>query len=285
MELFFLGTSGATPTKDRNLISTALRLDSGEIILFDAGEDVQRRFQQANLRFNVPTIILISHLHGDHIIGLPGLLFNFHLNNRTQPLLIIGPPGLAPYLISQYQYIGLKAPNYNLQLWEIEPLTEKVRDQNGEDENDPKDEKKNEEQVVMQLADQLNLSLKLRIIKYDHFLKPEYNRSTSLHTSFEIYDNKEFSLVCSPLNHSVLNLGFKFVEKPRNGKFNPERATELRIPKSKWSSLQQGRHVLLKDGRNIKPVELGIVTVLPANVINFVLQHRRSFNTHTKCIA
>ena len=106
MQLIFLGVSAATPTQDRNLSSFALRLDSGELLLFDAGEDVQRRFEAAKLKFNTPTTILISHLHGDHIIGLPGLLFRFHLNERTAPLRIIGPYGIASLLLSQYHLHG-----------------------------------------------------------------------------------------------------------------------------------------------------------------------------------
>ena len=109
MDLIFLGTSGATPTKYRHLPAIALRLDSGHLLVFDTGEDIQRQFEAANLKFNVPTTIFISHLHGDHVIGLPGLLFNFHLNSRSKALTIVGPLGLASFLMSLHQIVGLKA--------------------------------------------------------------------------------------------------------------------------------------------------------------------------------
>ena len=119
MDLIFLGTSAATPTKDRNLPATALRLDNGEIILFDAGEDVQCWFE-AKLKMNVPTTICISHMHGDHVIGLPGLLFNFHLGDRTAPLTIIGPPNLQPFLSMHFKLLGLRIP-YPCTLIEVIP--------------------------------------------------------------------------------------------------------------------------------------------------------------------
>src|SRR5260370_17077493 len=73
IDVVFLGTGGSLPTKERGLPSVALRRD-GELILFDCGEGTQRQMMHAGLGFNRPTVILISHLHGDHILGLPGLL-------------------------------------------------------------------------------------------------------------------------------------------------------------------------------------------------------------------
>lgn len=74
MELIILGSAAATPNKERNLSSVALRFKN-QILLFDCGEDFQRKFAEAGLKFNKPMKIFISHFHGDHIIGLPGFLF------------------------------------------------------------------------------------------------------------------------------------------------------------------------------------------------------------------
>jgi len=60
MKIIFLGTSAAIPVKNRNLSSTALKYES-DIILFDCGEDTQRKFVEAGLKFNKPLVILISH--------------------------------------------------------------------------------------------------------------------------------------------------------------------------------------------------------------------------------
>lgn len=93
MELIFLGTSSAVPTKFRNHASIALKA-FGEIFLFDCGEGTQR--QMANIRLSPMKIkyIFISHFHGDHILGLPGLIQSMGFRGRTEPLYIFGPPGI-----------------------------------------------------------------------------------------------------------------------------------------------------------------------------------------------
>jgi len=68
MELIILGSSAAIPVKNRNLSSSALKYRN-HTILFDCGEDIQRSFNDAGLKFNKPLVILLSHFHGDHIIG------------------------------------------------------------------------------------------------------------------------------------------------------------------------------------------------------------------------
>ena len=93
MEIIFLGTSSAVPTTFRNHASIALKA-FGEIFLFDCGEGTQR--QMANIRISPMKIkyIFISHLHGDHILGLPGLIQSMGFRGRTEPLHIFGPPGI-----------------------------------------------------------------------------------------------------------------------------------------------------------------------------------------------
>jgi ribonuclease Z len=93
MELIFLGTSSAIPTKHRNHASIALKA-FGEILLFDCGEGTQR--QMAHLKLSPMKIkkIFISHLHGDHILGLPGIIQSMGFRGRTEPLDIYGPPGI-----------------------------------------------------------------------------------------------------------------------------------------------------------------------------------------------
>src|SRR5437762_12814592 len=97
IDVIFLGTGGSLPTKERGLPSVALRRD-GEIILFDCGEGTQRQMMHTGLGFNRPTVILISHLHGDHILGLPGLLQTMSSLARDKPLDLYGPKGLMRFL-------------------------------------------------------------------------------------------------------------------------------------------------------------------------------------------
>ena len=230
MEIKILGVSAATPTQDRNLSSFALRLDSGELFIFDAGEDVQRRFEAAKLKFNVPTTILISHLHGDHIIGLPGLLFRFHLNERTAPLKIIGPYGIASFLLSHYHFIGLRAAKYPLTLIEVQ--YPKMDTPNGE----------------------------MMMTHYQYFLTENISRHIIQHSSHDIFVNKEYKIKGYWMNHSTPTLGFRFEEAELDGKFDPKRARELNIPKGRlWRIMQSGQKIEI-NGDVIDPVKEGIVT-------------------------
>lgn len=97
MEIIFLGTSEATPTAEKNQTSIYLKYGS-EKILIDAGENTQRQMKIAGLNPCGITRILITHWHGDHILGLPGLLQTLALNNYSQILKIYGPRGSKRYL-------------------------------------------------------------------------------------------------------------------------------------------------------------------------------------------
>ncbi|MEE9151252.1 MAG: ribonuclease Z [Thermoplasmata archaeon] len=92
MNLVFLGSGGSWPTKERNLSSIALKMN-GEIILFDCAEGTQRQLFLSGLNFMHVDKILISHFHGDHFLGLPGLIQSMYLNDRTKALNIYGPKG------------------------------------------------------------------------------------------------------------------------------------------------------------------------------------------------
>lgn len=96
VKIQFLGTSAAIPSLRRGLPSLAI-LHNGGIILCDIGEGTQINIQRAGLPPSRIHTILISHLHGDHIFGLPGFLTSQQMMNRVNPLTIIGPPGIRIY--------------------------------------------------------------------------------------------------------------------------------------------------------------------------------------------
>ena len=97
LEVVFLGTSSATPTKGRSLPAIAIRRE-GQVILMDCGEGAQGSFVKFGLGLNKEMLILITHLHGDHVNGLLGLLQTMSMSQRIRALTIVAPPGLFGWL-------------------------------------------------------------------------------------------------------------------------------------------------------------------------------------------
>ncbi len=91
MRLTFLGTAGSWPTKERSASAIALDLEK-ELVLLDCGEGTQRQFFQSSASFMRVRRVFLTHFHGDHFLGLPGLIQSMSLNHRTEPLDIYGPP-------------------------------------------------------------------------------------------------------------------------------------------------------------------------------------------------
>lgn len=92
IKITFLGTSGSAPTKKRGLPSMALEY-GGHLYLFDCGEGTQRQMLLYNINSSNLKAIFVSHTHGDHIIGIAGLVRTLALNRRTLPLHIFVPKG------------------------------------------------------------------------------------------------------------------------------------------------------------------------------------------------
>ncbi|MEM0980782.1 MAG: ribonuclease Z [Cyanobacteria bacterium P01_H01_bin.58] len=106
MEITFLGTSSGVPTRSRNVSSVALRLPQrAEIWLFDCGEGTQHQFLRSEFKASQIRRIFVTHMHGDHIFGLMGLLASCGLaGNPQQKVDIYGPPKLNDYLQACRRY-------------------------------------------------------------------------------------------------------------------------------------------------------------------------------------
>jgi ribonuclease Z len=103
MELQFLGTGAGSPSKARNVTCTALKTGgkSNEVWLFDCGEATQHQILRTNIRPGKIRRIFITHLHGDHIFGLPGLLSSrSFLGGADEPLCLYGPAGIRRFVES-----------------------------------------------------------------------------------------------------------------------------------------------------------------------------------------
>src|SRR4030042_5112543 len=97
IKIHFLGTSAQIPSVKRNHTSLLLNYNS-ENILVDCGEGTQIQFRKAHLNPGCVTRILITHIHGDHVFGLPGLISTLDFSEYKKDLYIYGPKGIKRFL-------------------------------------------------------------------------------------------------------------------------------------------------------------------------------------------
>ena len=101
MNITFLGTSSGVPTLTRNVSSLALKLSqSSEVWLFDCGEGTQHQIIKSNIKSSQIKKIFITHMHGDHVYGLPGLLASLGLSGNSNGIEIYGPSELRGFINS-----------------------------------------------------------------------------------------------------------------------------------------------------------------------------------------
>lgn len=194
LRVIFLGTAASVPTNDRSLPSIVIQRE-GDILMFDCGEGTQRQMIKAKIGLNRKTIIFITHMHGDHVLGLPGVIQTMSLLGRDKPLKIYGPPGVRDYLDSVFKTVKFWL-NFPVEVSEIE-------------------------------------------------------------REGTIYEDREYEVKAVWAEHSIPSLAYALVEKPRSGKFHPEKAIALGIPKGPlWSTLQRGMEVTLPDGRIVRPLDV-----------------------------
>ena len=105
MKLVFLGTSAAQPTERRGLSCICLEND-GEILMFDAGEASQISYMKSGLGWNKKMKLFVTHLHGDHCVGILGLLQTMSMQNRTESLEIFGPKGIDEFLAANIKVLN-----------------------------------------------------------------------------------------------------------------------------------------------------------------------------------
>jgi ribonuclease Z len=194
MHVVFLGTGGSVPTVARSLPAVLVKRQN-EQLLFDCGEGAQRQMIKAKVGFHRKMKIFISHMHGDHVLGLPGLLQTMALLDRRSKLEVYGPEGIKQFLecVRESLQFGLTFP---VEIHEV----------------------------------------------YDAGV---------------ICEEKEYTVEAAKTDHVVAGFAYAFAEKPRPGKFYPEKAKALGVPEGElWSMLQHGDSVTLPDGRVVSPEEV-----------------------------
>ena len=123
MQLQFLGTGAGQPAKGRNVSSLVLKLldEINEVWMFDCGEGTQRQILETTTKPRKVSKIFITHLHGDHVLGLPGFLSSraFQSSEEQTDIEIYGPKGIKSYVMSSLRVTGSRLP-YRIHFHEFE---------------------------------------------------------------------------------------------------------------------------------------------------------------------
>ena len=109
MKLVYLGTSAAAPTVERSLTCICL-VRENEVLMFDAGEGAQIAYLKASLPWNKKMKIFVTHLHGDHCLGILGLLQTMSLQKRTESVEIYGPAGIEEFITANIKVLNFGLP-------------------------------------------------------------------------------------------------------------------------------------------------------------------------------
>jgi ribonuclease Z len=124
MRVTFLGTSGAVPTTERNP-SAILVNREGDRLLFDAAEGTQRQMMRFGTGFTVSDLF-VTHLHGDHVLGIPGLVQTWDFNDRDDPLTVYTPRGTGDDIDALVHAAG-NQPSFPVHITEVAPGEVAVR--------------------------------------------------------------------------------------------------------------------------------------------------------------
>jgi ribonuclease Z len=118
LRVTLLGTSGAVPTTERNPSAVFVNRE-GDQLLFDAGEGTQRQMMRYGTGFAVSDIF-VTHVHGDHVLGLPGLLQTWDFNERADPLAVHAPRGTADD-VDELIHVADTDPSFPVSVEAVEP--------------------------------------------------------------------------------------------------------------------------------------------------------------------
>lgn len=118
IKITFIGTGGSWPTPGRGLPSVAVQIDD-IINLFDCGEGSQKQLMKSHISFMSVDNVFITHFHGDHFLGLLGMVQSMSFNNREKPLNLYGPRG-AIRILSSALNVGYYRPKFEIRIGELD---------------------------------------------------------------------------------------------------------------------------------------------------------------------
>jgi len=176
------------------------------VLLLDCGEGTQYRLLHAGLNRARVDAVFVTHLHGDHLYGLPGLAATIGQLQRTASMTVVGPKGIQRFLAAAAGVSERETP-YGLDVVELD---------------------------VAALEDEVD------------------SEADSEATC--VYETEEFTVEARPLDHRVPTVGYRLQEKPRRGRFNPDRARELGVTDPRdFGRLHAGESITTADGARVSP--------------------------------
>jgi len=238
MKLVFLGTASCFPTPTRGVSSTALQLDDGNVWLFDCGEGTQIQLQKSNIKPGKITKIFITHLHGDHMFGLPGLLCT--LGNGLNPekaknleICLYGPHGIRKYVQT---VLGLsRSPLvFRLSVHELIPRPDMY----------PQDWSQ------WDIKHQLEES---PLPQESSYSRVEFDTDGKC---WRLLENSHFEVSAAALKHRIPSFGFIISEKSSPGKLDSKKLLDLGVPTGPiFGKLKNGLKVKLESGVELDPAD------------------------------
>ncbi|XP_044148606.1 zinc phosphodiesterase ELAC protein 1 [Bufo gargarizans] len=235
MDVTFLGTGSAYPSPCRGASAVVFRTD-GECWLFDCGEGTQTQFMKSALRAGRITKIFITHLHGDHMFGLPGFLCTVSLQCGSTPtnqhVDIYGPVGLRSFI-----RMSLEVSHS----WLVFPYT--VHEFLPSEDQCPAEEFRDFSKYT---GDCFPPTPEDRIISAD-----------LTDGTYCLLENEQFTVKAFKLYHRIPSFGFVITEKDRPGRLNVSKLQELGIqPGPLYGKLKLGSAVTLENGQTISPCDV-----------------------------
>lgn len=231
MDIFFLGTGSAYPTPVRGSSCLVLRND-GDCWLFDCGEGSQTQLMKSQVKPGKISKIFISHLHGDHVFGLPGLLCTLSMNNRPKTLMeIYGPQGLRKFLRTTLEL------SWTLLEFEFVVHELKILDFQ-----------------LSQCSKQLNINLSTS----DEILHPNEQLGKMIlpdsNQIFQLFEDEKQIVKSVALKHTVPSFGFVIEEKTLLKKLNADILKKKNIsPGPEYGKLKAGQSIVSPSGEIINP--------------------------------
>ncbi|KAJ8262713.1 hypothetical protein COCON_G00151700 [Conger conger] len=240
MDLTFLGTGSAYPSPHRGASALVLRTE-GDCWLFDCGEGTQTQLMKSQLKAGRISKVFITHLHGDHLFGLPGLLCTISLNlspSPTQPpacVDVYGPRGLRHFLRVALSLSGSQLL-FPYAVHELQPTADQCPP-----ESQPADAPEASATESRHPQERPGRTIPLDVAR----------------DCYPLLEDERFVVVAFRLFHRLPSFGFSVQERDRPGRLNTQLLRDLGVkPGPVYGRLKSGESVTLESGRVVTPDEV-----------------------------